>query len=619
MSVLVVITVALLLAAFGLALRLPLQAGDWRLAGLAALLGALIVHQGLGAYRLLLEAGGGADLAGGWVLTTDGPGELAGLLVGVVAVVALLLLGRLQRDRQAADSLAERHQSRLLRLEAAEQRFRDFAEIASDWYWESDREHRLTYVSPRMEEVTGMPAEAFLGRYRGDVSGVARDLSDWRQHAADLEARRSFRNFAYVLRMPESEVRHVRISGKPLFDRTGAFVGYRGVGSDISNERRLAESRLQAEQRFARAIDSLPVAFTLYDADDRLVACNKVYRETYYTDEVAPVPGDRFEDMMRRFSQSGSIAGSAAEAEALVERRLDRRRNPAKQVQFQLRGGAWIETTDYLLDDGMIIVIGVDVTERKRAEESLRRHEAELAQALRRGSLDEMTASLAHELNQPLAALSNYAGGCLRRIRRGDPAQADFQEVLEEITREAQRATNVVRGMAKFLDRSLPEAEPVEVVDLLASVEQLAGSEILAAQARSRFVVARDLPPLRIVRIEIEQVLLNLIRNALEAVQDVPLESRRISVAASLRDACWLDIIVTDSGLGFSSRALDLAFSPFFSTKPEGLGVGLAIGRRIAEAHDGSLSLDHSGPEGTALRLSLPVSLPTTKERSRAA
>ncbi|MDH3701952.1 MAG: PAS-domain containing protein, partial [Alphaproteobacteria bacterium] len=209
---------------------------------------------------------------------------------------------------------------------------------------------------------------------------------------------------------------------------------------DVTREVEIESRRQQAEQSFLRAIDVLPVAFTMYDSRDRLVTCNRVYRQSYGNAVLPAEAGVRFEDMVDAFVGSGRVGHDEAVRENWRSARLKRRASPARGFLYCDTDGRWVEVNDYLLDDNNIITLAANVTERQQAEEKIRRHELELAQVLRRSTMGEMAAMLAHELNQPLTATLNFSTGAINRLKSDRLDQNELLTVLHEIHAQAERA-----------------------------------------------------------------------------------------------------------------------------------------------------------------------------------
>lgn len=230
-----------------------------------------------------------------------------------------------------------------------------------------------------------------------------------------------------------------------------------------------------------------------------------------------------------------------------------------------------------------------DVTLRKQSDEHERIHLEELAHVSRLSTMGEMASGLAHEINQPLAAIHNYCMGCARRLQTKEGIEPDLVKALESAASEAQRAGEIIKRLRAFVKKRPSERVAIAPAELIQDVIQLAEPEILARQTRLILGVAPDLPLIEVDVIQIEQVLLNLIRNALEAMQGAPPDQRVLKILALSPFSESVEFAVVDSGPGLGPSVLPQLFHPFFTTKPEGMGLGLAISRSIIEAHGGTL------------------------------
>lgn len=255
------------------------------------------------------------------------------------------------------------------------------------------------------------------------------------------------------------------------------------------------------------------------------------------------------------------------------------------------------------------VVAHEDVTDRVRAEREARRHQAELAHVARVSTMGEMATGLAHELNQPLGAIVNYARGCTRRIDLAGSGPPEVREALERIVEQAVRASEIIRRIRRFVRKAPPRRETAQVNDLVLETLRLADNELRQHEVKTELDLAADLPPVHVDPIQIEQVILNLIRNAVEAMADVRTGPRRLYLRTSRHpQKKAVEVTVRDTGCGITPDVASRAFDQFFSTKNGGLGMGLAISRSIIEAHGGHLeALADAGPGGT-FRFWLPAS-----------
>jgi C4-dicarboxylate-specific signal transduction histidine kinase len=287
---------------------------------------------------------------------------------------------------------------------------------------------------------------------------------------------------------------------------------------------------------------------------------------------------------------------------------------PPHEAHFEERvetahGWRWIAwSCKAVLDDAhvlqAVVASGRDVTERRRAEEQGRQHLQQLARVGRVSAMGEMASAIAHEVNQPLAALRTNAQACRRLLAAGN-AGDDLAGALERIAAQAERAGGIIARLRGFMARDAGETMAVDPNYLIAEVVDLVRAEAEASGVRLQLGLAPALPQVEVDCIQIEQVLFNLVRNGIEALEqsggdrEVAIETRHDS-----RDVV---VSVRDSGPGVPAALADRVFEAFFTTKPSGMGVGLAISRSIAEAHGGRLWLDAGAEGGAAFHLALPA------------
>jgi C4-dicarboxylate-specific signal transduction histidine kinase len=255
----------------------------------------------------------------------------------------------------------------------------------------------------------------------------------------------------------------------------------------------------------------------------------------------------------------------------------------------------------------------VDITERKLAKEKLRKAQAELAHVARITTLGELAASIAHEVNQPLGAIVNNANVCLRLLRK--KAWSQLREALEDMLKDANRASAIIARTRAMANRSAPEKAPLQLQDVVADVLALAQSELAERRIVARAELAEGLPAVLGDRIQLQQALLNLIMNASEAMSDVP-ENRRVLTIhcrpSELKGKPAVRLTIQDWGCGFSKADAGRLFDAFYTTKPRGMGMGLRICLSIAEAHGGTLTANlNSDAPGATFSLLLPALVST--------
>jgi PAS domain S-box-containing protein len=252
----------------------------------------------------------------------------------------------------------------------------------------------------------------------------------------------------------------------------------------------------------------------------------------------------------------------------------------------------------------------VDLHDWKQAQESLRSREAELAHITRIMTMGEITSSIAHEINQPLGAIVNYGNACLRLITTGSPDLTDIATALAEIVNDANRASAIIAQIRALSKKALPEMVVLEVKDLVAEIVPLVRNELNGRRIVLKTILSDNLSPVTGDRIQLQQVLLNLVINGMEAMHQIPEDRRHLSIAAQSHVSegkALILIAVTDSGIGLSAKDQPMLFEAFYTTKAEGMGMGLAISRSIVEAHGGRLWATPNADFGATFQFTLPV------------
>jgi C4-dicarboxylate-specific signal transduction histidine kinase len=259
--------------------------------------------------------------------------------------------------------------------------------------------------------------------------------------------------------------------------------------------------------------------------------------------------------------------------------------------------------------DGRIVRMGVanDITDRKQTAEISRQQEERLQRTSRLITMGEMASTLAHELNQPLSAIANYCAGCVTRIEASKGTRDELLTAMKKASFQAERAGKIIRRVREFVKKSEPRRHAVPIADVLD--DALGFADIDARRVGIRIVadVAPGLPPVFADRIMIEQVLLNLIRNGLDAMAETLPDERLLVVRVRACGPRAVEVSVIDRGHGLDEDSRNRLFTPFFTTKAEGMGMGLNICRSIIEFHDGRLIVDANPEGGTIFSFTLPT------------
>ena len=427
--------------------------------------------------------------------------------------------------------------------------------------------------------------------------------------------------FAYVEKGgdPDELLRHVRRAFRAHLDRytedLETLVAERTAELTMANrmlkqeitERRQAEGTVRAAKEFTdRLIESMQDGLSVLDVRGAHIDVNPAFCE------------------MTGFSRAELIGAGPPhpywppEARAEVEdayRKTLRGERDSFELSFMRKNGERfpvIVSSSHVKDEwGNIVSYFAtikDITERKRAEERLRQQEIELAHVGRLSTLGEMASGIAHQLNQPLFAIMNYAEACKRSIEAGRTKPAEIVRDLQSVVSEGQQAGEIIRRLRDFARKREPRWSSVDLNELVREVLRFVKSEAHLGGIQVRAVLARSLPTVQGDAVLLQQVILNLLRNAIDALRDADQDRRELTVHTSTVEGNLVAVAVRDTGSGVTTTDIDRLFEPFFTTKPEGLGLGLSISRSIIEADGGQLTAVRNPDRGMTFRFTLPVS-----------
>ncbi len=370
----------------------------------------------------------------------------------------------------------------------------------------------------------------------------------------------------------------------------------------------LAVSHLELsgrEDRLRQIIRNMPVMMDALDDDGNLVAWNRECERVtgYMADEVIQNPkvweelypeGEYRERMFRAWRDR-------PEDYRDWEWNLTCRDGTVKRI-------AWSNCSmEFPISGWSSWSIGVDVTQRKDAELKARQALAQLSRVARANSLGEMATGIAHELNQPLTAISNYAQGGLRRMRGEDYDSTEIATAMDRIAAQAHRAGDIIKRLRGFVAGSNHERVPSDLNEMARAVVGILEPETKMHRVEIFLDLATSLPKITIDRLQIQQVLVNLVQNGIDAIGVESTGLRRVEVATSVADDGMIKTTVRDYGCGLSEESLQFALDPFFTTKADSLGMGLSISRSIVEAHQGELAVDSSCRHGARFYFTLPA------------
>jgi len=498
-------------------------------------------------------------------------------------------------------------------LRESEERFRTLVQFSFDVYWESDAQHRFT-KQVFAESMADAPAPGSeIGKTRWEVPYLEPDEEAWRKHRETMDAHLPFRDFELARPTPDGGKRYVSVSGMPVFDKTGRFVGYRGVGRHITERKRAEEALRRSEAYLAATQQQSHTGTWVFDGKGTLYWSEECYR-IWGLDPKKGLP-DR---------------------EAIRQRiHPDDRKRVAEAIKRSMRQGqAYAADFRIVLPDGIIKYIesrsigppsisahgkvvevlgtDVDVTERKRAEqehERLRDLESDLAHVNRLSIMGELTASLAHEVLHPIATARNNARAGMRFLEMSPANLGEVREALACIVRDADRAKDIVDRMRDHIKKAPPRREPFDLNEGIKQVIEMVRSPIARDRVSVHTRLMNGLASVYGDRVQLQQVVLNLILNALEAMSSVADESRELSISTRQSETSDIMVTVQDTGPGIDSEQLDRVFTPFYTTKASGIGMGLSICRSIIAAHGGRLWAEANRPRGAVFQFTLPASV----------
>jgi C4-dicarboxylate-specific signal transduction histidine kinase len=373
---------------------------------------------------------------------------------------------------------------------------------------------------------------------------------------------------------------------RPPVDALAASAPAAGAAARASGHRASARTGEFATTAFAALLDAVPFACAAYARDDgALVAANR-----RFVDEFGGLPEHAQRERLLRGLHGSDAAGSEpVEVHA-----------PHSGRWYALH---WGDTAYAGMD--LALLTAVDISERIEALDSHKTQQEKLLFTSRLMSVGEMAATLAHELNQPLAAIVNYLNGSLRLVdQAGGPVQVE--RALQAARAQAEHASAVISRVREFVRAREPRRGAHEMATIAATVLELLRLEAERLQLRIDLTLTADLPAVYADRVMVEQVLLNLVKNAIEAMREVPAARRELRIEGRVNLDGEVEVRVCDRGHGLSAADQDQLFSPFFTTKTDGLGIGLAICRSIIEYHEGRLFFEPRDGGGSVFGFTLP-------------
>ena len=500
-------------------------------------------------------------------------------------------------------------------LAIAEQRYRALVRATSSLVWTTSPDGQIVDM-PEWRTYTGQSVEQIKGwGWLNSLHPVDRERTAvaWQQ-AVDT---RSYYETEYRIRRGDGVYVWHRASGVPLLEPDGSIREWVGICLDIDLRKQaqeqqseaeralrhlnaVLEERVEAEARERARIwnvsqDMLVVA----DLEGKFLSLNPAWRSTLGWSE-AELIGQTYEWLVHSDDRSKSRAELARLADGNTPRQFENR--------LRHRDGSfrWLSWTA-VPDRGRIYAVARDVTAIKAAEEELRSSRQELTRVSRQLTMGAITASIAHEISQPLAAILLNGKAGLRWLSNNTPNLAEAAAALQQVVEDSQRACQIIETVRAMFKKDSQEKTLTDVNNLVRQVCGLLRVEMQKHDVSAQYDLAEELPRILVDQVQLQQVILNLVMNAIDAMSLVIDRPRSLRVRSGRCDPGRLMVTLEDSGTGIDAKNIERIFEPFFSTKFEGMGMGLSICRSIVEAHGGRLSATPASPYGTAFHILLPT------------
>ncbi len=483
-------------------------------------------------------------------------------------------------------------------LRESEARFRAMANTAPVMIWVSGPDRLCTFFNKGWLDFTGRTLEQELGN--GWAEGVHREDFDrcLNVYTTSFAARQQF-TMEYRLRRSDGEYRWVLDTGTPRFAPDGEFLGYIGSCIDIAERKR-------AEEKFRLVLDAAPNAMIMVDSAGVISFANAP-AATVFGYSLSELIGRAIETLIpERFRDRhvGDRKGFLSEPSSRAMgagRDLFGRRKDGSEFPVEV-GLSPIHTTEGLF----ILASVIDITARKRAELEHQRQNMELARVGRVAVMGELAASLAHEVNNPIGAIVANASAGQRLLAAGKIETEELTELLADIVADGRRAGEVIQGIRNMVRKGEARRELIQIEDIIDQLLRVVHADVIEREVKVTAEVASDSSQVWGDPVQLLQVLLNLTINAFEAMTAVPSNARHLVIHTGRDGNGDIVVSIRDSGPGFPSGIAEELFEPFFSTKTDGTGMGLAISRSIVEVQGGTLSGENCDGGGACFTIRLP-------------
>jgi two-component system, LuxR family, sensor kinase FixL len=410
----------------------------------------------------------------------------------------------------------------------------------------------------------------------------------------------------YRLRRNDGEYRWISDQGVPRYDAQGTFAGYIGSCVDVTELMTKDEALRQSEERMRLAAAAVNLGIWEWHLETNEIWATNARRAVLGWPSAGKVT---FEDFISQVHSEDRNRIRQTISDAVRDGN-----DYESEYRLVLPDGIvrWMSTRGSVHFDSAgkpsrFLGISIDITARKQSELDAQRDRAELSHLSRVALMGEMSASIAHELNQPLVGILSNAAAGQRFIDRGNVDVREIREVFGDIIADGRRASDVVRGIRSMVKKEKMVRRSVDLNEVVVDVLRMASPDALLHSCQLETALDPNLPAIDGDPVQLQQVLLNLAINAFDAMRDTPASKRKVVIATQSNEDGTVRTSVRDYGVGIPEEMQDRLFDPFFSTKTEGLGMGLAIVRSIVESHGGKITTENAEGGGTRFEFVLPV------------
>ena len=514
-------------------------------------------------------------------------------LIGLA--IPLLFLAALIEERVTGEN----------ELRESESRFQTVADAAPVLIWMAGVDKLCTFFNKPWLQFTGRSMEQELGN--GWAEGVHQDDLErcLQVYISAFDARQPF-VMQYRLRRDDGEYRWISDQGVPRYDAQGTFAGYIGSCVDVTDLMTKDEALRQSEERMRLAAAAVNLGIWEWHLATNEIWATNARRAVLGWPSTGKVT---FEDFMSQVHPD-----DRSRIRQTINDAVRDTKDYESEYRLVLPDGIvrWMSTRGSIQFDSegkpsRLLGISIDITARKQAELDAQRGRAELSHLSRVALMGEMSASIAHELNQPLSGILSNAAAGQRFIDRGDVDLREVRELLGDIVSDGRRASDVVRGIRGMVKKQQLARRSVNLNEVVMDAWRMASSDALLHSCQLETSLDPNLPAIDGDPVQLQQVLLNLAINAFDAMRDTPASKRKVLIATQSNGDGTVRTSVRDYGVGVPEEMQDRLFDPFFSTKTEGLGMGLAIVRSIVESHGGTITAENADGGGTRFEFVLPV------------